>query len=64
MRIYYMINPELGWDSVCALGTTFREMAENYFENEDLSSLTDQEIEEKIDNKNLAWSDRILKIKK
>ena len=23
MRIYYMINPELGWDSVCALGTTF-----------------------------------------
>jgi len=61
MRIYYLMNPELGWDSVCSLGKTFRAMAINYYEDEDLSDLTDIEIESKIIKENLAWNDRELK---
>lgn len=61
MRIYYLLNPELGWDNLVAFGTTVKEMAQNYYEDEDLSELTDKEIENKIDKDNMTYCDRNLK---
>lgn len=62
MKVYYLLNPELGWDNVCAMGTTLKRMAQDYYEDEDLSNLTDEEIEDKIDKDGMTYCDRNLKI--
>lgn len=60
MKVYYMIDPELGWDNVCAMGFSLKEMAQDYWEDEDLSELTNKEIESKIDESHLTYSSRTI----
>lgn len=58
MTIYYLINPELGWDNVCGMGKTLKKAAQDFYEDEDLSELTDEEIKIFLMKNDIMWDYR------
>lgn len=59
MKIYYLINTDLGWDSICAMATSIKGVFQDYYKDEDVPE-TDEECEKIFRKDNLILLDRII----
>lgn len=63
MVIHYLVNPELGWDNVCGMGTSLKNAVQDFCEDEDFSDLTDEELENYVKENVLVYLTRTITIK-
>ena len=57
MKIYYLVNKKLGWDNVCAMGLSIKNVFANFFED-DVVPATDEECLTHFKDRDLVLLDK------
>ena len=60
MKVYYLINPDLGWDNVVCIGISIKAVYQSYYEGEGEAYTSDQDSKSRFEKDDLVLMDTIL----